>query len=1144
MTETSTEIDGLVSEVLDPGADLAAFATQSFIALGGDSLSAMRLAALAERRFGLRVAVKSLLGDMPLARVLAEAIPAGEATGKDGRAGPTEPARAQRGMWITEAITGGSPYNLVFLCLVTRGQLEPDPLERAIADVTARHEGLRTVFTERDGDIARVVLPAFAPKLARAEYHGQEDGFKAHARDRAREFGGEPFSMSQEPPLRFLLLSHVSGRQVLVVAAHHMLLDGQAAGLLLREIFLGYDRRVRGETSENRSPAIPFEALLLRQEAARASGSWNRRVASWRERLADVPTVLELPADRVRPLVHDAEGTRIPVTIGRSTSIALPERARELGITLCAFLLGAFGLTLSRWTGSRRFLIGVPFLGRDTPELMNLIAYVGNLVPVLIEVDDDATAGGYLRSVHDSLLASIEAGDLPFEELVSRLSLERPASCHPLVQVAFGLHDQLIPDRIVTDSCEIRVEESHGGGSQFDLSLMLGSTEPSVRGYAEYATSVWSAAEAAGFVEDFQAAVAELIDATAVGAAPASLEDVRCVAPRRRAFLDAVNETRREFPATSLDTLFRETARRWPDAVAVRDELTELTYAGLAEAAAEQARSLRAAGVRPGDTVIIGTERSVAEAVAVLGTVLAGAAYVGVDLTQPRAHTAVILAKAAPAAAIAGSDAAPVLGGFGLTVVPAWDASRASDGRSSDLPAESADPARLAYVAFTSGSTGQPKGVAVPHRAVIRLVHEAGYVRLGPGERVLRLSPLAFDASTLELWGALLTGSTLEVCPPGLLSPSDLGSVLVGRGVTVAWLTAGLFRLVEEFAPESLRGLRQLLTGGDVVPHEHAARALAHSPGLVITNGYGPTENTTFTATHSVTRPEDIDGPLPIGIPVPGTRVYVLDDHGRRVPPGAVGELYAGGEGLADGYIGDEAETMRRFGLFSAEIAERLYRTGDLVRLDAGGRLRFLGRADDQVKIRGYRIELTAIRDTLVTCPGVQDAVVTVTDSRSAAKRLVAAVVREPGATLTPAALRDRLTQKLPSYMMPALWAIVDSFPVTPNGKTDRQALVARAVPAGRRAGEPQPAQDPALARVMPLFAEAIGDESAQLSADSDFFKSGGNSLAAVQLIGMTTKRLGASVRLRDFLLAPTPAGLSTLVEKAESARKAAGAGS
>jgi len=769
--------------------------------------------------------------------------------------------------------------------------------------------------------------------------------------------------------------------------------------------------------------------------AQRTRGLRDRQAESWRRHLADVPTLLELPADGPRSRVPAA---RIGVDLG-PVAESVAGRARGLGITRFAFLLGAFGLTLSRWTGARRLLVGVPLTGRDTPDPVSATAGARNLVPVRVVVDDDLTAAAFLRSVHESLSFSVDAGDLPFQELVSRLAVAHHAGRHPLVQVALGT--------------------LRGGGDPrdpLDLALTFGRADPALGGHAESPSGLWSTTETAGFLADFRAATAELA-AAADPAATGTLEDVRCVSPERRRVLDAINETGREFPASSLDELFRDAASRWPAATAVRDTAAELTYAQLARAAGRQARLLNAAGVQPGDTVLVGLERSAAEVVAVLGTLSAGAAYVGVDLTQPDAHIAKIIARARPAAALAAPADAQRLLSHGVPVAETWSPGWAQ--LRADVPPPPAAPERLAYVAFTSGSTGQPKGVAVPHGAVIRLAHQADFLRLGPGDRMLRLSPLAFDASTLELWGALLNGAALDVCPPGLLSPSELGAFLADRGVTHAWLTAGLFRLVVDFAPDSLTGLRHLLTGGDVVPHEHVARALARTPGLVITNGYGPTENTTFTAVHSVTRPEDVDGPLPIGTPVPGTRVYVLDERGRQVPPGAVGELYAGGAGLADGYVGDEAETARFFGRFSPDVRERLYRTGDLVRIDSHGRLRFLGRADDQVKVRGYRVELSAIAAALTACPGVKDAMVTVTHGDSAGKRIMAAVILSPDAEVAPAGLRARLADTLPAYMVPDLWALVDRMPLTANGKIDRRALAAVATPAvtSARSGRQEP---------------------------------------------------------------------------------------
>lgn len=1119
-------LDDLAVSVLGADFGRASFAKRSFIELGGDSLRAMRLAALAAERLGVKIAVKTLLDGVPLATALAQAetIPATVASHGPAEPEPNGLSHSQRGMWLIESVTGGSPYNLVFLAFVEEGLLDLDAFKRAVGRTVARHEGLRTVFADDGNGIVRVVLDEHTPEFSGFEHDGSIEDFEDQVRRKTAEEARKPFDLKAAPAIRFLHFHHPSGRQAVVVTAHHMVLDGFSVGLVLKEIFGRY------EEPADPTPGVSLDALIRHQEHRRAQGLWDRQAEFWSAHLAGVPSVLELPADRQRPPVQDAAGARAPLDLGAATSASVAARARELGITTFSLLLGAFGLTLSRTTGARSLLVGVPLAGRDTAELADLVAVAGNLVPVRIDVDDGVPVADFLRSVHRSLTLSIENGQLPFEELVARLGMERTIGCHPLVQVCFGMHDQLVPQRLATRSLRVRIEEGHGGGAQFDLTLLLGRSEPSLAGHLEYATAVWGPREVDGFAEDFRAAAAQLAERTDL-----AVEEVHCLSPARRAQLASINEVRRDFPRTSMDALFLDVARRLPDAVAVRDGAVELTYRELAAAAARQARLLREAGVGPGDRVLACVERSAAEAVAVLGILLAGAAYVGVDLNLPAAHVDVIVAKAAPAALVAVPGAAEHESLRGIPVVAAWHTSLAGTEEVAVEPPE-ADPARQAYVAFTSGSTGEPKGVSVPHRAVIRLVHEAPYVRTGPGETMLRLAPLAFDASTLELWGALLTGATLEVYPAhSLPSPTELGTFLLDRRVTVAWLTAGLFRLVEEFAPGSFRGLNQLLTGGDVVPHDHAARALARHPGLVLTNGYGPTENTTFTTTYSVSRPEQIDGPLPIGTPVPGTRVYVLDERGRQIPPGAVGELYAGGEGLADGYVGDEAETARRFGFFSPEVPERLYRTGDAVRLDTQGRLAFLGRSDDQVKLRGYRIELSAISHALKSQPQVKDAVVVVTggntDGDTAEKRLVAAVVPAPEAVLDTAMLRDVLSGTMPAYMVPTLWTVVDSIPLTPNGKVDRDALAASAAPAGK---VPKAAPDEdGLQQIVSAFAEAL--ELPEVRADTDFFAGGGTSLGAVQLIRLLKERLAVTIRLRDFLLSPTPAGVLGLFEKATS---------
>ena len=564
--------------------------------------------------------------------------------------------------------------------------------------------------------------------------------------------------------------------------------------------------------------------------------------------------------------------------------------------------------------------------------------------------------------------------------------------------------------------------------------LVLASPHADLRsGEVRFVTEVPGAEH--GFAADVAAAVTELTTLDGL------LQDVRCIAPERRRILDELAGA--DVPEAGIRTLFLDQVRDRPQAVAVRDASAELTYEQLARAADDYAGVLWRAGVRPRDTVLVATRRSVGEVVALLAIISLGAAYAGFDDDAPEARMTRIIGRLAPAAAVTDTTTSGHPALRGVTRVGSWQPGRPPGPgfRSHDLP----EPRCPAYVAFTSGSTGEPKGVVVPHRAVTRLARTPE-LRMRPGDRVLRMAPLAFDASTYEIWVALLNGATLEVFPGRLPSVGKLERFLAEREISVAWLTASLFRLIVMSRPRALTGLRRLVTGGEVVPHESAARLLELHPGLLLTNGYGPTENTTFTTTHTVGAGAEITGPLPIGRPIAGTRVFVLDRNARLVPPGAVGQLYAAGAGLADGYLGDEAETNSRFGHFSPDTGERLYRTGDLVRLDPNGDLVFLGRADKQVKIDGHRIEPEEISSLLARHAGVRDAVVVVARKPDRSPQLVAAVVVHPGADADPRSFRAFLSHRLPNYAIPALWVVVDEIPLTRNGKADEQVLIESAI--------------------------------------------------------------------------------------------------
>ncbi|MYV31395.1 amino acid adenylation domain-containing protein [Rhodococcus sp. DSM 6344] len=553
-----------------------------------------------------------------------------------------------------------------------------------------------------------------------------------------------------------------------------------------------------------------------------------------------------------------------------------------------------------------------------------------------------------------------------------------------------------------------------------------------------------------GFISDVSTAVNEM-----TSQAGGYLQDVRCIAPERRQILDTLVGA--DAPPIDIETLFLEQVRRQPQEIAVRDSSIALTYDQLAHASDQYADVLRQAGVRAHDTVLVATRRSVGEVVALLAIIRLGAAYAGFDDDAPEARLARIVSKLAPAAAVVDASTFDHLALGGLTRVDSWLPGRHAEKPGKLLSREPGfeDPRRTAYIAFTSGSTGEPKGVVVPHHAVTRLALTTE-LQMRPGDRVLRMAPLAFDASTYEIWVTLLSGATLEVFPGKLPSVGMLAAFFADRKISVAWLTASLFRLLVKSRPQALSGLRWLLSGGEVVSHESTTRVLDLHPGLVLTNGYGPTENTTFTTTHTVRNISEVNGPLPIGRPIAGTKAFILDHNARLLPPGAVGELYVAGSGLADGYLDDETETDKRFGNFSPDIDERLYCTGDLVRLNPHGDLEFLGRKDKQIKLDGHRIETEEIGTILARHTDIHEAVIVVVRQEGRSPQLVAAVVARSGTDVDPRALRTFLSHLLPSYALPTLWVVVDEIPLTRNGKVDEAALIESADPlTPTRGGDP-----------------------------------------------------------------------------------------
>jgi aspartate racemase len=733
--------------------------------------------------------------------------------------------------------------------------------------------------------------------------------------------------------------------------------------------------------------------------------------------------------------------------------------------------------------------------------------------------------------VREVTFGAYDHAEIPFEQLVEELKPERDMSRTPIFQVALAM--QNVPQHALElRGLRLSPQPSDSGTAKFDLTLFAFEQGAGLRLVLEYCTDLFEPDTARRLLGNFRTLLDGVIadPDRPLSALPLLTE------PERHQLLVEWNATAADYPRdATIGELFRAQAERTPDAVAVLAGTERLTYGELEARANQLGHHLRSRGVGPETRVAVCLDRSAGLVVGLLGVLKAGATYVPLDPGDPPARLESLLRDAGAGALLTERRRC---GSF----PPDW-AARAIclDENREVIAREPSDPpaaplaGQLACVMYTSGSTGTPKGVAVPHRAVVRLVRGTEYFQGGPSETFLQLAPVAFDASTFEIWGALLTGARLVVAPPGTLSLEEIGRVVRDHGVTTMWLTAGLFHLMVDRGVEDLRGVRQLLAGGDVLSPAHVVRVLHELPHCRLVNGYGPTESTTFAACHPVAA-DDPRGSVPIGRPIANTRAYVLDRRMQPVPAGMPGELYLGGAGLARGYLGRPGLTADRFvpdpfgPVFGGELGGRLYRTGDRARWRWDGTLEFLGRLDEQIKLRGHRIEPGEIESALGELAGVRAAVVVAREDHPGEKRLVGYLVPDgpaPGVE----EVRDFLRQRLPDYMVPSAFVVMETLPLSPTGKVDRRALPA---PSDARSGleaafvAPRGPVEELLAAIWAavLRVDRVG-------IHDNFFELGGHSLLATQVISRILSTLGVELPLRTVFEAPTVARMAVCVAAA-----------
>ncbi|WP_408632360.1 amino acid adenylation domain-containing protein [Mycobacterium basiliense] len=1110
----------------------------SFFDLGGDSLSAMRVIAAINSALDVVVSVRVLF-EAPTVAGLAACVGGGVFGGRAPLVAVQRPAViplsfAQQRLWFLDQLEGPSPiYNMVG-SLRLRGRVDDAALGAALVDVVGRHESLRTVFVTVDGVAQQVIVP-----VERVEVGWQvvdAGGWSQSQLQQAMEQQARhSFDLAVEIPLRARLFRVSAVEHVLVVVIHHIAADGWSLAPLTADLGVAYASRCAGRAPDWAPLAVQYVDYTLWQRAhlgelADSGSAASAQLAYWVDELAGMGERLALPTDRAYPAVADHRGGSVEVDWPAALQARVARVAAEHNATSFMVVQTALSALLSMLAASSDVAVGFAVAGRSDPALDELIGFFVNTLVLRVQLDGDVSFAELLAQVRARSLAAFEHQDVPFEVVVERLNPTRSLTHHPLIQVMLawqnfaGPHDNLGAP-VALGGLEATPISLHTGAARMDLVFSLAErftaagAPAGIAGMVEYRTDVFDAATIGRLIERLRLVL------EAMTADPdRRLSSIDLLDEAEHARLDRIGNRTALTAAgagafASVPELFAAQVRRTPLAPALVFAGQTLSYRELDVASTRLAQLLVGCGVGAGEVVGLALERSARAVVAIVGVLKTGAAYLPIDPALPAARVDFMIGDAAPRVVITTAGLLDRFAGHEVVVVDIDDPVIETQPDTA-LPVPTAD--NIAYIIYTSGTTGVPKGVAVTHHNITQLVDrlDAEMIPLGPGQVWSQCHSYGFDVSVFEMWGALLHGGRLVVVPEAVTrAPDQLHELLVAEQVSVLNQTPTAAGMLSRQGLESTT----LVVAGEACPPEVVER---WAPGRVMLNGYGPTETWYASMSAPLVAGADV---VPIGSPVSGAALFVLDGWLRPVPVGVVGELYVAGAGVGVGYWRRASLTGSRFVAcpFAGVGAPgaRMYRTGDVVRWGVDGQLEYLGRADEQVKIRGYRIELGEVQAALAAVEGVDQAVVIARQDGEGPKRLVGYVTGDVEVD----AVRAVLAQRLPAYMVPAAVVGLAQLPLTLNGKLDVRALPAPEYGHSEHYRAPASPVEEILAGI---YAQVLGLD--RVGVDDSFFDLGGDSILAMKVIAAINTTLDADLPVRVLFDAPTVAGLRQQLESAE----------
>jgi amino acid adenylation domain-containing protein len=1026
----------------------------------------------------------------------------------------------EEGLWLVDQLEPDSALYNIPIGLRIKGTVDVLVLQRCLNEILERHEALRTHFELEGGHPVQVVGPAVPLEMPLVDLSGMPgDKGENEALRLCNAEAQRPFVLRREILFRAMLFRLAEKDHLLFLNVHHIVADGWSVNVLVRELTILYQAFTDGKSSPLPPLPIQYADYAVWQRGRLQGESLEKQLGYWREKLAGIPALLELPTDRLRPAISRYRGAEVSRELPQGLVDELGKFTRQEGTTLFIVLLSAFQALLQRYTGQGDVPVGTPVAGRNWKGAEDLVGFFVNTVVLRGDLGGDPSFRTLLKQTQEMALEAFVHQDVPFELLVKDLQPKRNTSYSALFQVMLAFLE-LSPETTHCAGLEISTLILNSGTSKFDFTLFVRKRGEALQLVAEYNTDLFDAQTIERMLGHYQKLLEGIISNPdgKISRLPLLTE------AERHQILAEWNETRAEYPREKcVHELIEEQVERTPEAVAVVFEGQVRTYRQLNERANQLARHLRGLGVGPDCLVGIAMERSLEMMVGLLGILKAGGAYVPLDPEYPRDRLAFIMEDSKIPILLTQTRSAGHLPPHRAKIIllDAFDTPPSDD----NLP-RLVTPENLAYVIYTSGSTGNPKGTLIPHRGLTNYITWAAKaydVSEGRGAPVH--SSISFDLTITGLFAPLLTGASVHLVPESMGLEGLATCLLNNKDFSLVKITpAHLKALSHQLPANAVAGhTRAFIIGGEALFGEDVTFWQKHAPNTVLVNEYGPTETVVGCCVYFVPKNKPLHGTIPIGRPIANTQLYILDSSLNPVPIGVKGELYIGGDGVGRGYLNQPNLTAEKFiaNPFFADPGSRLYRTGDLARYLPDGNVEYLGRLDHQVKIRGFRIELGEIELALSEHPGVREAAVTLHESVPGDKRLAAYLVSKNGA-ISSSDLREFLRNKLPDYMVPAVFMTLPALPLTPNGKVDRKALPQPEFAQTKKFVPPGTPTEIALAKI---WCEVLGLE--QIGVNDNFFESGGHSLLAIRLLSRINGVLKLNLPVRTLFQNPTIEGLA-----------------